>query len=176
MFGCSPNVCHKNKCCSLHLGYTSTSTFLLFPHALFGICVQIWMRLYTSVCILSYFEKLFFFIFFCQSKAICPWLDLLDSDSVQHSILSAFNASWRCPAHESTSMWCKLDSDSEQYWSWAYDLLETYTSWRDRVSRVLCVVVFMFKFQENFPEWMLQKLSEKFQRTLDKSWLKFKET
>ncbi len=47
-FGYSPNIRRTNKCCSQCLGYTFTSTFLSFRHASFGICVQMWTRLYTA--------------------------------------------------------------------------------------------------------------------------------
>ncbi len=39
MFGCSPNICHTNKCCSLRSGYKST-TFLSFLHALFAFALH----------------------------------------------------------------------------------------------------------------------------------------
>ncbi len=39
-FRCSPNVYHINKYCSLHLTYTSTSTFLSFSHASFAFALH----------------------------------------------------------------------------------------------------------------------------------------
>ncbi len=47
MFGCSLDIRHTNKCNSLRLGYTSTSTFLSFPHASFRIRVRMWLWLKT---------------------------------------------------------------------------------------------------------------------------------
>ncbi len=45
--GSLPNIRHTNECCSQRLGYMSTSTFLSFPHASFGIQIQMWVRLYS---------------------------------------------------------------------------------------------------------------------------------
>ncbi len=40
-FGCSPNLRHIKECCSLRLGYMSTSTFLSFPHASFTFALHL---------------------------------------------------------------------------------------------------------------------------------------
>ncbi len=47
-FGYSPNIRQTNECYSLRLAYTSTSTFLSFPHISFSISVQMWTWLNTN--------------------------------------------------------------------------------------------------------------------------------